>query len=76
MRRRPRLGAGLKWFSLLYFLGMLVRYVVTMVLFPEQRWLGGTIPIVFHWVLALYVCLLSRYHRDLPLGTGRETVRP
>ena len=52
---RPRLGRGLRWFALVYVLAMVVRYVVTMMLHPEQRWLGGTIPIVFHWVLAAYV---------------------
>ena len=63
---RPRLGTFLKWFSALYFLGMLARYVVTMTLFPERRWFGGSIPIFFHWVLAAYLYLLSRYHRGLP----------
>jgi hypothetical protein len=46
------------------------RYVLTMTMFPERRWFGGAIPIVFHWVLAAYVYLLSRYHRGLPLGSG------
>lgn len=52
---RPRLGRGLRWFALIYFLAMVIRYVATMALHPEQRWLGETIPIVFHWVLAAYV---------------------
>jgi hypothetical protein len=52
---RARLGRGLRGFALIYFLAMVGRYVVTMTLQPEQRWLGGTIPIVFHWVLAAYV---------------------
>jgi hypothetical protein len=26
---------------------------------PEQRWLGGTIPIVFHWVLAVFLFVLG-----------------
>ena len=66
-RMRVRFGVGLKWFSLLYFLGMLARYVITMTLFPERRWFGGSIPIFFHWVLAAYLYLLSRYHRGLSL---------
>lgn len=60
---RPRLGAGLQWLSLVYFLAMVARYVVTMTLFPERRWLGGAIPIFFHWVLAAYLYLLSRHFR-------------
>jgi len=52
---RPRFGRGLRWFAVIYFLSMVARYVVTMTLRPEQRWLGGTIPIVFHWVLAAYI---------------------
>lgn len=67
-RRRPAVGAGLKWFSLVYFLAMVMRYVVSMALFPERRWFGGSIPIFFHWVLAAYVYVLSRYHRGLPVG--------
>jgi hypothetical protein len=43
---RPRLGRGLRWFAVIYFLAMVVRYVVTMTLL---------IPVVFHWVLATYI---------------------
>jgi hypothetical protein len=58
---RPRFGRGLRWFALVYFLAMVLRYVVTMTLHPERRWLGsGTIPIVFHWVLAAYVFVWGR----------------
>jgi hypothetical protein len=42
---------------------MLLRYAVTMAVHPERRWLGtGTIPIVFHWVLAAYLFTLGRFH--------------
>ena len=61
-RRYPRFGLRLRWFSYLYFLGMVVRYLVTMTLFPERRWLGGAIPIVFHWILALCLFVWSRFH--------------
>lgn len=64
---RPRLGRGLRWLSLVYFAVMVARYVITMSVVPERRWFGGTIPIFFHWVLAAYVYVLSRYHRSLPL---------
>lgn len=65
-RRRAGLGTGLKWFSVVYFLAMVFRYAISMSRFPERRWLGGSIPIFFHWVLAGYVYMLSRYHRGLP----------
>jgi hypothetical protein len=29
---------------------------------PEQRWSGGAIPIVFHFVLAAFVYTLGSYH--------------
>jgi hypothetical protein len=60
--RRPAMGRVLRWFSYLYFAVMLLRYVVTMALHPERRWLGGTIPIVFHWVLAAYIFTVSHFH--------------
>jgi len=67
-RRRPTIGTGLKWFALVYFLVMATRYVVFMIIFPERRWFGGTIPIFFHFVLAIYVYVLSRYCRGLSIG--------
>jgi hypothetical protein len=62
--RHPRFGTWLRWSSGLYAGSMLVRYVVTMALFPERRWFGGTIPIVFHWVLAGYLLVWSGAHRE------------
>ena len=62
-QRYPRFGLGLRWFSYGYFALMVVRYLITMGFFPERRWLGsGTIPIVFHWVLAAYLFTWSRFH--------------
>ncbi len=69
--RRPRAGRQLCRFSYLYAAAMLVRYAVTMYIYPERRWLSGTIPIFFHWVLAAYLFILGRYQlsvdRDQPL---------
>jgi len=65
--KHERLGNSLKWFSLVYFLVMVIRYVVTMWYFPERRWFGGTIPIFFHWVLAAYIYLFSRHQRGIAL---------
>ena len=63
-RRCPPVGRALRWISYGYAGAMAGRYVLTMALRPERRWLGGTIPIVFHWVLAAYLFTLGRYHED------------
>lgn len=61
---RPRAGRVLVAFALVYFMGMVVRYALTMTWHPERRWLGiGTIPIVFHWVLAGWLFTLGWYQR-------------
>jgi hypothetical protein len=66
---RPRLGAALRGLAWVYAGAMAVRYAVTMARFPERRWLGdGTIPIVFHWVLAAFLLTLAYYH----LRAGRH----
>lgn len=70
--RRPRLGRILQPLSLLYVAAMAARYGLTMAWYPERRWLGtGTIPIVFHWVLAAWLFTLARYHLGRP-GAGRR----
>ncbi len=55
----PRRGLGrfLRGFSIVYFIAMVARYAIGMALHPDRRWLGGTIPIAFHWVLAAYLFL-------------------
>ncbi len=70
----PRFGMGLQWFSFGYFAMMLLRYLLTMAVFPERRWLGsGTIPIVFHWVLAAYLFAWSRTHNPPTGGLHADT---
>jgi hypothetical protein len=60
---RPRLGRVVRRASLLYFAAMALRYVITMAVHPERRWLGtGTIPIVFHWVLAAWLFTFGHFH--------------
>ena len=49
-------------FSANYAGSMVVRYVLTMIHRPELRWLGGTIPIFFHFVLAGFIFTLGRFH--------------
>lgn len=66
-RPHPKLGKGLQRFSYVYGSAMVGRYILTMSLYPERRWLGiGTIPIVFHLVLATYLYLWGQGHRHSP----------
>ena len=55
----PRKQKVLARLSAIYFLMMLSRYIIQMLLVPESRWFGGTIPIIFHFVLAGYIYLVS-----------------
>ena len=59
---RPFFYRGLRWFAYLYLGGMVLRYPIRMILVPEARWFGQTIPIFFHWVLASYLIVFSHYH--------------
>jgi len=59
---RPWFGEALLAFSYIYAGAMLLRYVVRMTRRPSERWFGGTIPIVFHFVLASCVFVLGSYH--------------
>ena len=68
VRPRPVFGRGVLMFGYVYFASMVVRYVVRMSLYPDERWLGGCIPIVFHWVLASFVITFGLYHRAQQLS--------
>ena len=57
----PILGLALLGFSGAYAGGMAVRYIVRMSRRPAVRWFGGTIPIVFHWVLASYLFVVGSF---------------
>lgn len=59
---RPSLGWVVLGFVAVYATSMVIRYVVRMTRRPGQRWFGGTIPIVFHIVLAAYLTILGAYH--------------
>lgn len=69
-RRRAKIGPLLNWFAFAYFLVMVVRYILTMSLYPEQRWFS--IPIFFHWVLAAYIFALGQYHRGVGTSKGHR----
>jgi hypothetical protein len=58
----PSLGRFLIAFSYGYAGVMAVRYVVRMYRRPTERWFGGAIPIVFHFVLAAFLFTWGKYH--------------
>lgn len=66
VRPAPYWGPRVVTFSWIYLGGMVVRYVVRMVRRPDQRWFGGTIPIIFHSVVALFLWAFGDYHTASP----------
>ena len=48
-------------FSAIYAGSMALRYVLTMIFQPEMRWLGDTIPIFFHFVLAAFLYTWGKF---------------
>jgi hypothetical protein len=60
--REPGFGRFLIGFSFVYVGAMLVRYAVRMYRQPRERWFGGAIPIVFHFVLAAFLFTWGKYH--------------
>jgi len=67
---RRRLGQFLRAFGSIYLVAMIARYVIRMARHPEERWFGGCIPIVFHWVLAAFVLTVAFHHlKCAPAGT-------
>lgn len=73
---KRRIGIFLKWFSSLYFLSMVVRYMYTMARHPELRWFGHTIPIWFHMVLAAFLYTYSHYHIVFSRRQAEQGPRP
>ena len=63
---RPRLGLVTVWWSYLYAGAMVVRYIIRMARRPDQRWLGGTIPMIFHTVVAAFQWTFGMYHITPP----------
>lgn len=49
-------------FGYVYLGGMVLRYIIWMWRRPDQRWLGRTIPIIFHSVVALFIITFGTYH--------------
>ncbi len=57
-----RFGIGLLVFGSIYFVVMVIRYGIRMSLYPHERWIGGSIPIFFHWILASFLLIVGAYH--------------
>jgi hypothetical protein len=51
-QRKERMGKWLQNFGVFYFVAIIARGVI----------LGISIPVIFHWVLALFLIVLGRYH--------------
>ena len=58
----PRVASVLVALGFLYWAALGARYAIRMARRPDQRWFGGTIPIVFHCVLASFVYVLGASH--------------
>ncbi len=56
----------------LYAFIMITRYILRMTMFPSERWFGGSIPILFHIILASFLITLGLYH----LQERVERVKP
>lgn len=58
----PGFGRLLIGFSFVYAGVIAARYVLRMYRHPGERWFGGTIPIVFHLVLAAFVFTWGKFN--------------
>jgi hypothetical protein len=65
VRPMPVLGRIVLGWSYLYASAMVVRYAIRMARRPDQRWTGGTTPIIFHVVLAAFQWTFAQYHVGL-----------
>jgi hypothetical protein len=70
-KARPSWSRFLVGFSAVYAGSMALRYILTMIFFPDMRWLGGAIPIFFHFVLAAFLYSWGRF-----LSRDRIFARP
>jgi hypothetical protein len=58
----PRAGRIIMGVAVIYGAWMVVRYIIRMTRRPDQRWFGGTIPIIFHIVIALFLGLFATWN--------------
>jgi len=59
----PVTAKNLRIFGSIYLLSMILRYIIRMYIYPEERWTGGCIPIFFHWVLATFVLAWGNFNK-------------
>src|SRR5262245_6156702 len=59
---KSKTGWVLIWLAYIYFASMVLRYIITMALYPERRWFGHIVPIFLHFVLAAFLFTLGRYN--------------
>jgi hypothetical protein len=64
---RPTWSRLLVILSIIYASSMVLRYALTMIYRSEMRWLGGTIPIFFHFVLAGFLYVYGKFHARRPI---------
>jgi len=64
---RKERGRRLVALGSIYLGVMLTRYMLRMAMFPSERWFGGTIPIFFHIILALFIITIGIYHKKKAL---------
>ncbi|HEY9713787.1 MAG TPA: hypothetical protein V6C72_09970 [Chroococcales cyanobacterium] len=64
-------GKYLTQFGCIYLAVMMARYAIRMSLYPAERWVGGCIPIFFHWILAAFLIILGLFH----LASGEKRTR-
>lgn len=57
-----RLGVSVLLFASIYFLGMLVRLILSLTILQEHRWFASPLPAFFHMVLASFLLLYGHFH--------------
>ena len=70
---RRKTGRVLMWLAYVYFTSMVLRYIITMALYPERRWFGHTVPIFLHFALAAFLFTLGRYN-DRPGAVSNRSL--
>jgi hypothetical protein len=67
------LGKPLRAIGAVYFAAMPIRYALYMALVPEARWLGGTIPVLLHMVLAMFLLTVSRFQISMQTDNSSDS---
>jgi hypothetical protein len=67
VRSRPPFSRPVMIFALVYLGVMVVRYIIRMSTMPDERWVGGCIPIFMHWGLAFFLIVFARYRNKIEM---------